>query len=129
MHGYRDHCIRNPYPTAPQFYCPYSIYQFPCPYCGYRQKVEEYPAHFHKRPANPPPSYVPNLPATAGPIEPGTLSSCAFKYTYLWLKNGESFWVYITSAGKKSVSGWRYIKGRWKQFGTRLAQIKNFTCS
>lgn len=129
MHGYRDHCIRNPYPTAPQFYCPYSMCQFQCPYLGYRQKIEEYPVHFHKRPVNPPPGAVPNEPAAAVPIEPSTLTPCAFKYTYLWLKNGESFWAYITSVGKKSVSGWKYTKNRWKQFGTRLTQIKKFTCS
>lgn len=129
MYGYRDHCIRKDYQTFPQFYCPYFMYQLSCPYSAYRQRIEEYPVHHHKRPKNPPPSNIPQMPATAGPIEPSTISPCAYKYSYFWLKNGESFWAYIVNVGKRSISGWKYTEGRWKQFGLHLAQIKNFTCS
>lgn len=129
MHGYRDHCIRSAYPRAPQLYCPYSVYEVPCPFCEYRQKVEEYPAHFHKRPTNPPPIYIPKPPTPARPISTITLTPCAYKYTYLWLRNKEGFWAYIVTIGKKSISGWRYTGNRWKQFNSRFKDIINFTCS
>jgi hypothetical protein len=127
MHGYRDHCIRKAYPSI-SLYCPYYIYQLLCPYCGYRQKVEEYPAHHHKRPQNPPPNYIPNVPTLVISIESSAMSPCVHKYTYLWLKNGESFWAYIVYVGKRAVSGWKYKGGRWVQFNLHLKQIKNFTC-
>lgn len=129
MHGYRDHCIRKYYPTAHQFYCPFFTHILSCPCFAYRQKLEEYPAHHQKRPQNPLPGYIPKLPAAVRPIDISTISPCAHKYTYLWLKNGESFWAYIVYVGKRAVSGWRNIGGRWKQFGLHLKQIKNFICT
>jgi hypothetical protein len=105
------------------------MYQLLCPYCGYRQKAEEYPAYHHKRPQNPPPNYIPKMPTLVNSIEYSVISPCIHKYTYLWLKNGESFWAYIVYAGKKAVAGWRYTKGRWIHFGLHLSRIKNFTCS
>lgn len=127
MHGYRDHCIRKAYSSSP-FYCPYSMYQILCPYCGYRQKAEEYPAHHQKRPQNPPPNYIPKLPTSVSSIESSVIYPCIHKYTYLWLKNGESFWAYIIYVGKRAVFGWRYKGGRWVQFHSHLRRIKNFTC-
>lgn len=127
MHGYRDHCIRKSY-SSPIFYCPYSMNQFLCPYCRYRQRVEEYPAQHHKRPTNPPPNYIPNLSNATSTITPAAITPCAHKYTYLWLKNGESFWAYIVYVGKRAVAGWRYTKDRWIHFALNLRQIKNFTC-
>lgn len=128
MHGYRDHCIRTTYP-APPFYCPYSMSQLICPYLESRQKVEEYPAKHQERPKNPPPDYTPMMPTSTGSIESSAIFPCTFRYTYLWLKNGESFWSYIAYVGKRAISGWKYKKGRWVQFGLHLRQIKNFTCS
>lgn len=128
MHGYRDHCIKKDYQSVYQFYCPYFMYlrSFPC--FAYRQKLEEYPAYHQKRPKNPPPSYIPEPPAAVSPTDISAISPCAHKYTYLWLKNGESFWAYIVFTGRRSISGWRYTGSRWKQFGLHLEQIKNFIC-
>lgn len=128
MHGYRDHCIRMVCPPMP-LYCPYYMYQFPYQYYRYRQKSEEYPAYHHKRPQNPPPNYIPKVPASVNLVEASMISPCNRKYTYLWLKNGESFWSYIVYTGKRGVLGWKYTEGRWKQFHLRLKEIKNFTCT
>lgn len=132
MYGYRDHCFRS-MPAALQFYCPYSLNQFQYPYLMYRQKVEEYPAHFQKRPQTPPPSYIPNqanaITPSTGIAQPSDLTPCVLKYTYLWLKNGDSYWAYIASVGRRALSGWRYKGGRWRQFGLNLRQLKSFYCS
>lgn len=128
MHGYRDHSLRKAYSSKPTYYsCP--MYQLLSSYYGYRQKAEEYPAYHHKQPKNPPPNYTPKIPTSVSSIEYNIISPCVYKYTYLWLKNGESFWSYIVYVGKRAVSGWRYKRGRWIHFSSHLKQIKNFTCS
>ncbi|KHD35623.1 hypothetical protein NL50_12790 [Clostridium acetobutylicum] len=124
MNGYRDHSIRTS-----QFYCPYFNDKYIYSQGGYRQKVEEYPAQYQSRPQSPPPDYIPRFPTTTyNAIASGIISPCNNKYTYLWLKNGEAFWSYIAYVGTRSISGWRYDRGRWVQFGLNLVQIRNFTC-
>ena len=131
MYGYRDYSARTPYKA---FYCPYSMYLTECPFCyGYRPKAEEYQLQQQEPPKNPPPSYTPKLSDLPEPnltkVESGAISPCIYKYTYLWLKNGESYWSYIVRIGNISLSGWRYIGGRWISFSLDLKDLKNFVCS
>ena len=131
MYGYRDHCVRASYPTL---YCPYSEYPIPCPFCNqYRPKAEEYQLQQEQPPKNPPPSYTPKLSDLPNPnltkVESGAISPCIYRYTYLWLKNGESYWSYIVRIGNTSLSGWRYIGGRWISFTLDLKDLRNFVCS
>ena len=115
-------------------YCPVSLYQYPCPfYKGYRQRVEEYPVRQQEPPKNPPPDYTPKITDVAQPnltsVEFGAISPCIFRMTYLWLKNGLSFWSYLVFINKTTVSGWRYENGQWLSFSADLKEIKNFICS
>ncbi|MDP4142989.1 MAG: hypothetical protein Q8936_00705 [Bacillota bacterium] len=133
MYGYRDPFIGSDCDDS-SFYCPYRMYEFQCPLCtGKRQKVEEYPIQQQQPPKNPPPNYTPKLSDVPVPnlilVEFGAISPCIFKNTYIWLKNGESFWSYLTFISRNSVAGWRYINNRWVYFTTNLNQIKNYICS
>ena len=133
MHGYRDHCIRRAYPDS-AFYCPYSMYRLPCPFKdGYRPKIEEFPVHQQGLPKNPPPTYTPKLSDVAHPnlteVKLREIAPCILKSTYLWLKNGASFWAHIGYVGRHSISGWKYTGGQWSHFHLRLNEIKNFICS
>lgn len=133
MHGYRDHCIRAFFPN-PQLYYPGSMNCFQFPYSQrYRQKIEEYPIQQQNSPKSPPPKYTPKLSDTAQPklkaVEFKTISPCIFRMTYLWLKNGMSFWSYITFINRAAASGWRYENEQWIPFSVRLSEIKNYLCS
>jgi hypothetical protein len=133
MYGYRDHIIRTAYSHS-TFYCPYSMYRLQCPFnYGYRPKVEEYPIQQQAPPKNPPPNYTPKLSDAASPtlttVEFGVVAPCIFKFTYLWLKSGDSFWSYIVYVSKTSIAGWKYKAGQWVYFGLDLKEIKNFICS
>lgn len=116
------------------FYCPYPMYQFRCPFNNqYRQKVEEYPIQQQAAPTSPPPNYTPKLANVPTPnlstVEFGIINPCIFKYTYLWLKNGDEFWSYLVYISRTAIAGWRYQGGRWVYFTLDLSDLRNFTCS
>lgn len=81
-------------------------------------------------PSGPPPGYTPSLPTGPGVyrVDPGALAPCLFKFTYLWLTNGDSFWAYLIFVGRTSAAGWRYQRNRWVYFGVDLDRIRSFTC-
>ena len=91
------------------------------------------PGNKEASPMGPPPSFTPSKTETKAGInvkavDPGSIRFCKYKYTYLWLTNGNSFWSYITYVGKKSISGFRWIRYRWVYFGIDLRQIDSFIC-
>ncbi|KOA92878.1 hypothetical protein [Clostridium botulinum] len=91
------------------------------------------PGNNEAPPMGPPPSFTPSKVETKGgvnvkAVDPGSIKFCKYKYTYLWLTNGNSFWSYITYVGKKSISGFRWIRYRWVYFGIDLRQIDSFIC-
>lgn len=81
-------------------------------------------------PSGPPPSFVPAQTQQAGvfAVDPGSIRRCMFRYTYVWLHNGQQFWMYPIFVGRRSVSGWRWTGYRWVYFGIDLRQIQSFTC-
>ncbi|QXM05583.1 hypothetical protein [Crassaminicella indica] len=76
-------------------------------------------------PLAPPPSEIPMQPYK---IDPGSIRRCKRKYTYIWLKNGDSFWFYPVYIGRKSISGYRWIGFWWIYYGTDLKKIESFVC-
>ena len=91
-------------------------------------------------PSGPPPNFIPSeAQATtfgAGPgggvsafaIDAGAIFPCRFRFTYIWLNNGRSFWSYIVFVGRNSIAGWRYTGRRWVYFGIDLRRIRSFYC-
>ncbi|WP_449536560.1 hypothetical protein [Ferdinandcohnia sp. Marseille-Q9671] len=82
-------------------------------------------------PSAPPPSYVPTQSfqqSQAFAVDPGSIRSCLFRYTYVWMRGNRQFWFYPTFVGRRSVSGYRWTGFRWVYFGTSLRQIQSFTC-
>ena len=57
-----------------------------------------------------------------------SLAPCLYRYTYLWQKNGFSYWAYLTSLSSCSISGWRWIGFRWVYFGVDYKRIDSFVC-
>lgn len=79
-------------------------------------------------PTAPPPSFVPTQQVSAFAVDPGGIRRCLFRYTYVWLNNGQQFWFYPVFVGRTSVSGYRWNGFRWLFFGVSLRQIQSFTC-
>ncbi|KAB7707355.1 hypothetical protein F9802_06270 [Bacillus aerolatus] len=82
-------------------------------------------------PTSPPPSFTPQLQqqsASLFAVDPGAIRGCLYRYTYVWLENGRSFWFYPIFVGRNSVSGWRWRNRRWVYYGTDLRTIRSFQC-
>ncbi|WP_035186641.1 hypothetical protein [Bacillus aurantiacus] len=97
-------------------------------------------------PPGPPPSSPPTQmqagPAAAsagvgGPggaqvfaVDPGALTGCLFRYTYIRLITGQRFWFWPVFIGRTSVAGWRWRprEYRWVYTGFDTRLILSFSC-
>jgi hypothetical protein len=81
-------------------------------------------------PTAPPPQFTPQeTQASAFAVDPGGIRRCLYRYTYVWLNNGNSFWYFPTFVGRNSVAGWRWRRRwGWVYFGIDLRQIRSFQC-
>ncbi|MGE7662137.1 hypothetical protein ACQKL6_10460 [Peribacillus sp. NPDC097197] len=82
-------------------------------------------------PTVPPPSFIPQFPNVGFfGIEAGAMRGCLYKNTYIWLRNGRSFWLYPTYVGRNTVAGyrWRPNQKRWAYYGTDEDEIQSFQC-
>ncbi|PYI55964.1 transporter [Paenibacillus flagellatus] len=81
------------------------------------------------QPTSPPPAYTPHKPAASVyAVDPGAISGCLYRNTYVWLHNGQQFWFFPIFVGQRSVSGFRWNGFFWMYFGIDLRQIDSFTC-
>lgn len=80
-------------------------------------------------PSTPPPSYTPQEQVSAFAVDPGAIRGCLYRFTYVWLNNGSSFWFYPTFVGRDSIAGYRWRGFRWVYYGTDLRRIRSFRCS
>lgn len=85
-------------------------------------------------PSGPPPSFTPQqAPQARGgvsafAVDPGAIRGCLFRFTYIWLRNGRSFWFYPTFVGRESIAGYRWNGFRWNYYGTDLDRVSSFQC-
>ncbi|MFD0697794.1 collagen-like protein [Paenibacillus sp. GCM10027628] len=83
-------------------------------------------------PTSPPPSYTPQKPfKPAGAVfavDPGAIGGCLFRFTYVWLSNGQQFWYFPIFVGSTSIAGFRWTGFTWMYFGIDLRFIDSFTC-
>lgn len=92
-------------------------------------------------PKSGPPNYIPNKNAPGVQsfnISGGTTSTfavsansirfCLYKFTYIWQRNGQSYWAYLLNVDRRSVSGFRWTGRNWVYFGINLRRIDAFIC-
>ena len=78
-----------------------------------------------------PPLFTPQLhDGMYKSMDTGSMKGCLYKHTYVWFKNGRSFWFYPTYVGYNSVAGyrWRRSQQRWAYYGTDAHEIQFFHC-
>lgn len=80
-------------------------------------------------PSGPPPSAAPSKAQAGGKaVDLGSLRCCRFRYVYVWLNSGRSFWMYLVFVGRRSIAGWRWTGRRWVYFGIDTRRIVSFIC-
>lgn len=83
-----------------------------------------------------PPAFIPSKTQAQtfaqGPgifaVDPGAIRPCIFRFVYLWLKDGRSFWAWLVFVGRRSAAGYRWNGFRWVYFGIDLREIEAFVC-
>lgn len=82
-------------------------------------------------PKNMPPFSAPSKPKSQslGIVDPRAIRRCLFRFTYIWLRNGRSFWIYLTFVGRHSIAGWRWNGRRWVYVGIDIDRIESFICN
>ncbi|WP_426451400.1 hypothetical protein ACP26L_04635 [Paenibacillus sp. S-38] len=51
---------------------------------------------------------------------------------YIWQRNGDQYWIYLTHVGRNSIGGFRWYGfgpvGTWVFFGLDIDRIDQFLC-
>ncbi|OEH93999.1 hypothetical protein [Bacillus solimangrovi] len=81
-------------------------------------------------PSSPPPQYIPQQQTSSGltAVDPRTIAGCLYRFTYIWMRGGNSFWFYPVYVGRRSVSGYRWTGRNWIYAGYSLRRIISFHC-
>lgn len=80
-------------------------------------------------PMSAPPANPPRRSANVRAVDPGSIRNCMGRFTYVWMDNGNEFWIFPIQLGRRSVSGFRWDnRFGWVYFGVSLDRIDSFTC-
>jgi hypothetical protein len=85
----------------------------------------------YNAPSGPPPTFTPTKAQAqfqTKAISGAAIRPCTFRYVYIWLENGRSFWAWLVRIDRRSASGWRWNGRRWMYFGIDLRRIDSFIC-
>jgi len=80
-------------------------------------------------PRTPPPDYVPARARASRAVDPGAISGCLNSFMYVWLTNGQAFWMFPTFVGRRSISGFRWSRFGWVYTGFDLRLVESFFCA
>ena len=110
------------------------------------------PPNFRRedQPRSAPPNFIPEAPRQmGGPEERGRagfggfpgpgggmdersksreMRRCLFRFTYIWLFNGNEFWFFPTFVDGRFVQGFRWRRNRWEFDRINLRRIFFFRC-
>nr|WP_084567909.1 transporter [Brevibacillus panacihumi] len=84
-------------------------------------------------PPGPPPGRAPSSPGYRGGggprrIGPWSFQGCLYRYTFIWLHNGRTFWFYPFRIGRNTVYGYRWRNNRWDYYELNVNRVAYFTC-
>lgn len=85
-------------------------------------------------PMGPPPERPPMkpVPMTAGAraVNPASIRNCMRRFTYVWLRNGQEFWIFPIQIWGNTIGAFRWDRRfGWSYTGISLNRIDMFTCS
>jgi len=76
-------------------------------------------------PPGPPPRYIPKRPDSANT---GSLKGCRKKWTFIWLKNGSSFWMWIRRIYRRTIIGTIWTGCAFSTHALAIHRIESFRC-
>lgn len=80
-------------------------------------------------PTSAPPNYTPSRQITTFRVDPSSIRNCLGRFTYVWMSNGDEFWMFPIQVSRNTVTGFRWNRFfRWSFFGVSLNRIDAFTC-
>lgn len=94
------------------------------PFSGPSQDI----AQINIAPPSGPPPFIPPRPITPFRVDANIIRNCMRRFTYIWLDNGNEFWMFPIQLGRNSISGFRWGRFGWTFFGVSLDRISSFAC-
>ncbi len=81
-------------------------------------------------PRTAPPNYTPSRQIAPFRVDPSSIRNCKGRFTYVWLSNGDQFWMFPVQVSRNTVTGFRWNRFfGWSIFGVSLNRIDAFMCS
>jgi hypothetical protein len=77
-------------------------------------------------PIAPPPAFSPPIPAWQQGL--GGMRYCLFRNTYIWLRNGNSFWFFPTFVGRNIINGYRWRRSGWTFHVINPNNVRSYQC-
>ena len=77
-------------------------------------------------PRSAPPAFEPITPARA--VNPRDIRRCINRFTFIWLRNGNSFWFFPVFVSRDFVLGFRWGRRGWEFTEINLRRIMFFQC-
>jgi hypothetical protein len=77
-------------------------------------------------PIAPPPAFSPPIPAWQQ--GPSGMRYCLFRNTYIWLRNGNSFWFFPTFVGRNIINGYRWRRSGWTFHVINPNNVRSYQC-
>ncbi len=77
-------------------------------------------------PMAPPPAFSPPIPGWQQ--GPGGMRNCLFRHTYIWLRNGNSFWFFPTLVMRSIITGYRWSGFGWIYHIINPNNVRSFHC-
>ena len=79
-------------------------------------------------PMGPPPTFTPTMSVTTQQAGSSGIRQCIYRNTYIWQRNGNSFWFFPTFITQNTILGFRWMGFGWV-FGTvNRNSILTFQC-
>ena len=84
----------------------------------------------NQSPMGPPPSFTPAAPMAQAYTGGMNMNRCLFRNTYVWMRNGRSFWFFPTAMTRNMVFGYRWSnRSGWVPRSIQQEHMMTFTCS
>jgi hypothetical protein len=79
-------------------------------------------------PSSPPPAVFPQFQTPPPYFDPRRIYSCLFRFTYVWLHNGQNYCIFPIFVSGNSVYAFRWTGRTWVALRINLWQIIYFQC-
>lgn len=79
-------------------------------------------------PRSAPPNQIPSRQIAPLRVDASSIRHCIGSFTYVWMQNGDEFWMFPVQVSQNTVSGFRFTRFGWSFTGVSLNRIDAFTC-